>query len=223
MDIAHQVRLIRQKVVHACEQAGRNVADVRLMAVTKQQNAEVLPILLKQGVNDFGENRPDHADEMRSSQTPDQAQQSSWHFIGRLQSRQLKRIVPWAHTIHSVAQPDHLRRIDDLAQQCEKSSRGVYPSKRGSGAAKRWRQPSEVAALLALARSLDHINCVGLMCMAPDRRLVDDERVMHVFRRLAQLGEQYDCERLSMGMSQDFELAIAAGATDIRIGSSLFC
>ncbi len=213
--IADNVAAVRRTIAEACRRVGRDPAGVRLIAVTKSQGPEVLPQLLAAGITDFGENRIDHLAEMHPHATA-----GRFHFIGRVQGRQLAKLVPLATALHSLCDVDHL---DRLARACadRKEPFAVFIQVNASGeTAKAGIDPGAVAEFLARVRRYPHLDPIGLMTMAQEGAAIDDLR--QTFRRLRTCAERHSLPRLSMGMSQDFPIAIEEGATDIRVGTSLF-
>ncbi|MFW5830089.1 MAG: YggS family pyridoxal phosphate-dependent enzyme [Planctomycetota bacterium] len=211
---------IRGAIQQSCRSHGRDPAELRLIAVTKTQDPVVLSDLAAAGIHDCGENRPDHLALMRAAAPP----ATRFHFIGVLQSRQFKHIVPLVDCIHSLFKTDHIAKLDRLCGDrterlpvfCQVNTSGE-PQKGGCA-------PDELPILLDAVRASRHLALQGLMCMAPDLRggRHPEDRVRRCFESAADLNRRHDLPRLSMGMSEDFQLAIAAGATDLRIGSALF-
>lgn len=216
---------LRERMAAACARAGRDPAGVRLVAVTKTVTADVAEQLAELGVRDIGENR---VQEAARKQERLAHLELNWHMIGHLQTNKVKDALRMFGLIHSV---DSLHLAQALSKRA--SSRGQAASilvqidvsgeesKYGvlaAGAADEIGQMAELPAL--------HIE--GLMTMAP---FVDDaETVRPMFARLRELAAEIDAlalpgvemRHLSMGMTQDFEVAIEEGATLIRVGSALF-
>lgn len=217
--IAAQVAAVRAEIAAACARAGRDPAAVALIAVTKSQGPEVLSALRAAGVRDFGENRIDHLELMRARAEPG----DRWHYIGRVQGRQLAAIAPQVHALHSLCDPGH---IDRLGRAC--AERGlrlpVYLQANTSGeAAKAGLPPAEVPAAIARVRSHPGLVLAGLMTMAPELDgTADPAPVRACFAALRGLAAAAGLAGLSMGMSGDFPIAVAEGATAVRVGSRLF-
>jgi hypothetical protein len=212
---------IRAQIADACARHGRDPQGVRLLAVTKQQGPEVLAPLVAAGVHDFGENRVDHLETMCAG-APAMAR---FHFIGRVQGRQLAKIAPHCIAIHSLCEADHIGR---LGRACVARGRRIETFLQVNVAdddAKAGIAPADLSARLDLARATPGLHVVGLMTMAPlapQGGQADETTIRRCFFRLRTLAERHGLPRLSMGMSEDFPLAIAEGATDVRIGSRLF-
>jgi pyridoxal phosphate enzyme (YggS family) len=218
-DIAGNVEAIRSIIAAACRRAGRLPDQVRLIAVTKEQTPGVLLDLAKAGLLDFGENRVEHLAEMHQ-RAP---QRGRFHAIGRLQSRYLPKLAPLADCIHSLCDLDHVARLNTA---CERLGRrmDVFLQANTSGEmSKAGVAPGELTRLLDVARAAPCLQVVGLMTMAPAAESgVDAGTIRRSFHDLRLLAQRHGLERLSMGMSDDFEIAIEEGATDVRIGRRLF-
>lgn len=207
----------------AARAAGRDPAGVRLVAVTKGHPLEALQAALEAGIPDLGENRVEELEEKEAALGRDRA---TWHMIGHLQSRKAARAAGAAHLIHSV---DSLH----LAEKLSRSAGGRGPEVRvlaqvntSGEESKGGLEPAgAVEAVLAMA-ALPGLRVEGLMTMAP---FVDDAEVLSsAFRRLRETLEEvrrHDPRvgpELSMGMTNDFEIAIREGSTMVRIGTALF-
>lgn len=213
--IAANVAAVRREIAAACARAGRDPAAVRLIAVTKAQGPEVLAPLAAAGVRDVGENRLEHHEAMRSAAA---GLDLGFHAIGRVQGRQLAKLAPLSACLHSLCEIDHVGR---LARACTGRRFPVLLQVNASGeAAKAGVEPDALADLLAAVRGEPALEAVGLMTMAPEGAAEGDLRAC--FRRLRGLAEAHGLPRLSMGMSQDFAVAVEEGATEVRIGTRLF-
>lgn len=219
MDLATNLKEIREEVSAACATARRDPATIRIIAVTKNQGVEVLPRLIAAGLCDLGENRIDHLQMMHASAPPD----LRFHAIGRVQGRQLAKLAPLCCALHSLCDYDHIPRLGRactaLGQPIE-----VFLQVNTSGeAAKAGLTPEELPRAVDAVRAQAHLSLVGLMTMAPElEEGADPALVRRTFARCRELADRHGLARLSMGMSQDFPLAILEGATEIRIGSRLF-
>jgi PLP dependent protein len=220
--LAANLAEVRHRITEACQASGRDSSEVRLIAVTKEQAPDVIDSLIAAGVCDFGENRIEHLELMRSV-APRQAR---FHFIGRVQGRHLAKLAPHCVAIHSLCEADH---IDRLARACAARSQRMVVFLQVNVAddmAKAGISPTDLAARIEQARVHAALDVVGLMTMAPlaaDGGQADSDTVRRCFAKLRELAHLHRLPRLSMGMSHDFELAIIEGATDVRVGSRLFC
>jgi len=202
----------------ACARAGRAPSSVALVGVTKGHDAaEVRGRLVDAGLMDLGENR---VQEWRDKAAALPAE-VRWHFVGSLQRNKVKYLadggVALVHSLNSA------RLADALQAQGERRGhrfRALIEVNVADEDAKQGVAPEEVAALLGHCRTLDHVEVVGLMAMAPFSD--DPEDARPTFRRLRELADLHGLPERSMGMSGDFEVAIEEGATLIRVGTALF-
>jgi pyridoxal phosphate enzyme (YggS family) len=221
--LAANVAAVRAEIAAACVRAGRDPAQVRLIAVTKEREPDVLPALLAAGVLDVGENRVEHHAMMRAAAPAG----LRFHAIGRIQGRQLVKLAPISDCLHSLCDPGHVPRLAQAVAQREGgSSFPVFIQVNTSGeTSKAGVVPADLPRLLDLVRAQPSLAVVGLMTMAPlDVEVTGDAigRVRRCFADLRELTSRHGLPRLSMGMSQDFPIAIEEGATDVRIGTRLF-
>ena len=224
------VESVRRRIGSAAGRAGRSVGEVRLIAVTKGQPSEVVRLAHAAGLRDFGENRMDEAvgKQAELSDLPD----IRWHMIGHIQSRKAAAAVGAFVLVHSVDRP----KIGILLDRCA-GERGLRQSVllecnvSGEASKDGWdaRTGADRPRLLAglrVAMQLARLDVHGLMTMAPWTS--DEEELRRVFRGLRSLREELasgglnGLPELSMGMTDDFEVAIEEGATMVRIGRALF-
>ena len=222
--LENNISEVRQRIAAACERAGRAPDDVLLVAVVKTVAPEVVRALQTLGVTDVGENRVQEA--RRKHEALGGTLGLHWHMIGHLQTNKVRHALRLFEMFHSV---DSLRLAEALDQRAEHEGTTVpillqcntsgEESKFGVG-------PAKVRKLLDAVMPLDHVRVKGLMTMAP---FVDDpETVRPHFAALRELAAKaraatgLPLPHLSMGMTQDFEVAIEEGATMVRIGSALF-
>ena len=206
---------IQGRIVAACDAAGRNIADVNLIAVSKvQPNARVADVL-KEGHRVFGENKVQEA----ASKWPDfrtQFDGIQLHLIGPLQSNKVKQAMQLADAIHTVDRSKLATTIARHAQDLGRCPDLYIQVNTGEEPQKAGVLPANADAFIAEVRALD-LPLKGLMCIPP----VDEEPSLH-FALLGKIAARNDLSGLSMGMSSDFESAIALGATHIRVGSAIF-
>jgi PLP dependent protein len=220
--ISDNVAAVRALIADACHRSRRQPSEVRLIAVTKSQGPEVLAQLSAEGVCDFGENRVDHLELMRTAAPAG----AVFHAIGRIQSRQMPRIVAGSGCVHGLCE---LRHVDELAKRCAQAGRRMdaFIEVNVSGeATKAGIAPAELPRFVDHVRTKPEIALVGLMAMAPimgpPGQGADEAAVRRGFSTLRRLAQEHRLPRLSMGMSQDYVIAIEEGATDVRVGTRLF-
>jgi pyridoxal phosphate enzyme (YggS family) len=227
VDIAANLAAVRARMAAACARSGRAPEDVLLVAVSKLQPFSAIETAIAAGQLDFGENR---LDELWSKIGAAEAARQSgirWHMIGTIQSRKTGDAVGPFALIHSV---DRIKIAERLGRDAVAAGHvmEVLCEVNVSGeASKHGFTPAELRAAASALVTLPGIRLRGLMTMAP---LVDDaEAARPVFRQLrllrdelAQRHPEADWRHLSMGMTNDFEVAIEEGATIVRIGSAIF-
>jgi PLP dependent protein len=213
---------VRSRILKAAAAAGRDPADITLVAVTKAQTAETIRVAATAGVTDFGENYLQEA-LAKMDRLTDLALR--WHFIGGIQSNKARAIAERFDWVHSVDRLSVARRLAEHRPYhspplnlCIQVKLVPEPNKGGI-------EPDQVGTLAAAAALLPRVRLRGLMCVPPPQADVAAERA--VFARLRILQEELNAgghklDTLSMGMSGDFEAAIAEGATLVRIGTALF-
>jgi PLP dependent protein len=216
------VNHVRSRILKAAAAAGRDPAAVTLVAVTKAQTAETIRVAATAGVTDFGENYLQEALAKMDRLTDLSLR---WHFIGGIQSNKAPAIAERFDWVHSVDRLSVARRLSEHRPYhapplnlCIQVKLVPEPNKGGI-------EPEQVGPLAAAAAELPGIRLRGLMCVPPPQTDVAAERA--VFARLRILLEELNAsghklDTLSMGMSGDFEAAIAEGATLVRIGTALF-
>ena len=206
---------ITARIAKAEAAAGRPKGSVRLIAVSKVQPNDRVEAVLKQGHRCFGENRVQEAagkwPAFRESY-PD----IDLHLIGPLQTNKARQAMELCNAIHSVDRPKLAKTLARLAQEVGQCPDLFIQVNTGEEAQKAGVIPAEADDFVAECRSLD-LPVRGLMCIPP----VDEEPALH-FALLAKIARRNGLDGLSMGMSSDFETAIALGATHVRVGSAIF-
>lgn len=206
---------ISARVTAAAQQAGRNPADVTLIAVSKmQQNARVEAVL-ESGHRIFGENRVQEA----AGKWPawrDIYNDIALHLIGPLQTNKARQAMELAQAIHSVDRPKLAKTIARLAQETGACPDLFIQVNTGEEPQKAGVLPADADGFVAECRAMD-LPLRGLMCIPP----VDETPSLH-FSLLRKIAERNGLPGLSMGMSGDYEQAIAFGATHVRVGSAIF-
>ena len=221
--LRENIKYLKKEIYNTCSEAGRDVDDVTIIAATKYASAEQVRLLSGLGVEDFGENR---AEELREKY--DMAQKNSvWHFIGHLQRRKVKIVVPRVEFIHSIDKISTLSKVDDESKKHNKIQKLLIELNISGEETKYGMDTGDIFSFINKALGYRNIKIVGLMTMAP---LTDDFKLIRgIFRRLRFLKNDLNKDfkdlkltELSMGMSNDFKVAIEEGATMIRIGSMIF-
>jgi PLP dependent protein len=207
---------VRQEIAQACRDAGRDPASVTLVAISKTFGAEVIEPVIAAGQRIFGENR---VQEAKAKWAPLIGRHAGLelHLVGSLQSNKAKDAVALFDAIHSV---DRASLAEALAKEIAKQARrpllfveintGAEPQKSGV-------LPKDADSFLATCRDRYGLAISGLMCVPP----FDEAPAPH-FALTAQIARRNGLSLLSMGMSADFETAIAFGATHVRVGTAIF-
>jgi len=213
---------IRARIAAAAERSGRSPEAVTLVCVTKNRSLDEIRAALEAGVPIVAENRVQEA----AQKIPAFPHTVIWHLVGHLQRNKVKQAIELFDMIHSV---DSLRLAEEIEKRAA-SARQIVPvlvEVNVAGEASKFGvTPEEAPELGAAMSTMPHVDLGGFMTMAP---FVDDaEQVRPVFRALRELrdrlhGEQgLELPHLSMGMTQDYEVAVEEGATMVRIGSAIF-
>jgi pyridoxal phosphate enzyme (YggS family) len=216
--IGDRLGAVHDRIVRACQKAGRQGSDVRLIAVSKKVDTDRIKVAADLGVTDFGENYIQEA-RAKIEMLPEKL---CWHMIGHVQTNKIKYIPGLFKYVHSVDRQELLDALEKFGKPINllfEVNLSGEPQKHGADA-------DGLKRMLERGGNLKHIKPVGLMTMAP---YVDDpEESRHLFANLRKLLENLNREfalemrELSMGMSSDFEVAIEEGATMVRIGTSIF-
>lgn len=220
--IADNLENIRARVAAACAAAGRSATDVRLLAVSKTFGPEAIREAAAAGQRLFGENRVQEA----AAKIPECPGRLEWHLVGHLQSNKAFVAANLFDWIHSV---DSSKLLDTLDRHAETVGRrlNVLLQVNVSGErAKSGLPPAEVPAVLARIPHLRNVTVHGFMTIPP--LTADPEKARPHFRQLRELRDQWtrdlglDLPELSMGMTHDMDIAIAEGATIVRVGTGIF-
>lgn len=211
---------VKQRIEAACKRADRSTDSVELIAVTKHVDATKILDLHQLGLSQFGENRADVLVK-KAAELKDHS--IDWHYIGSLQTRKVRQVLPLISCLHSLDR-------ESLAVEIEKRAETEIPcflQVNITGEASKHGFSPEEALAFVNRFDFQKIKVIGLMTMAPLTE--DDAIIRQAFTDLAVLGQaiqklavrQAPCLKLSMGMTNDFEIAIEEGATHIRIGRAL--
>ncbi|QAS51083.1 YggS family pyridoxal phosphate-dependent enzyme [Halobacillus litoralis] len=220
MTVEENLAAIKEKIKQACKNCERPINEITIIAVTKYVSTERAQEALDAGIKHLGENRKEGLLEKYEAIGAN----ATWHFIGTLQSRKVKDVIEQVSMIHSLDRKSLAKEINKRAVSPVPCFLQVNISEEES---KHGVQASEVEAFVETLQNYENVKIVGLMTMAPHTD--DEEQLRGVFRQLRALRDRVraknyahaPCEYLSMGMSNDYSLAIEEGATHIRIGSSL--
>jgi pyridoxal phosphate enzyme (YggS family) len=217
---------VHRRIEECAHGAGRDPAEIKLIAVSKTHPADVLRRAIEAGANDLGENRVQEADGKILELGRDTVR---WHLIGHLQANKARRAVVLFDVIHSLDSASLARRLDRLCQEIEREQLPVLIQvDLGDEASKSGVSEKELPEMVAAVKGCERLSLIGLMTLPPF--LDDVELVRPYFRRLRELRDALKAQQafgarpgeLSMGMSHDYSVAIEEGATFVRIGTAIF-
>lgn len=224
MSIQTRYAYVSDQVRDACAACGRDPESVRLIAVSKTVGEQGVAQALAAGARDFGENRIDSL-APKFDAHPD----ARWHFIGNIQSRKIREIARCATMVHSLYQSSHIEKFESACAQLGRTLDVLVEVNVSGEESKSGCAPSEAAGIVSRLCACEHLRARGLMTMAPRH---DEDAARASFTALARLRDEIRAsispddalvfDELSMGMSEDWRLAIPAGATMVRIGRAVF-
>ena len=223
MAVKDNIENILSRINSACERAGRSMDEITVVGVTKTFEADKITQAIECGIKDVAENRVQEL-----VRKYDDVSGVSWHLIGHLQTNKVKYIADKVSLIHSV---DSLKIAAEIDRQAEKNNRviDVLIEVNVSGEESKFGvAPDELDELLSKIGEFSHIKVQGLMTMAP--LLAEKDEIRQIFKKMYKIfidnrAKKYNNINmgiLSMGMSNDFEIAIEEGATMVRIGRAMF-
>lgn len=234
--IADNIARVQDEIASACARANRNLDDVTLIAVSKLKPASDILEVIAAGLQHFGENRVQESQEKIPLVQSLTDRPIVWHMIGHIQSRKAKEVVPLFDVVHSI---DGVKLADKLAKSASESGRTIKAlieinvsgeaSKEGLNAAGWQSNPhikEDIVNQIRHISDLAGLNVIGLMTMAPFVEPMSETRP--VFAELAALREMLSetlnipLPELSMGMTNDYPVAIEEGATMVRVGRAIF-
>lgn len=236
MNIADNIKAVQDNIADACAKANRSPDDVTLVAVSKKKPVADILEAVEAGLQHFGENRVEESMEKIPEVNKQLSKPIVWHMMGHIQSRKAKYILPYFDLVHSVDSLKLAQKLSRLAVEANQELKILLEANVSGEEAKygfdgyNWQQNTvtkdrlwqEVSEMIALP----NLKICGLMTMAP---FVDDENMIRpVFAELANLRDalsssfEISMPELSMGMTNDYTIAIEEGATIIRVGRAIF-
>jgi hypothetical protein len=205
---------VREEIADAAARANRSAGDVQLLAAIKYVAIGELPVLHAAGLELVGENR---AQELVAKHDAPGGAELTWDFIGHLQSRKVKQVLPLARLIHSVGSDSV---VEQLGRHAPPGTEVLVEVNIASEPEKSGIAPDRLPDFLATIDALDNVAAVGLMTMPPFTERAEDSR--RHFAALAALAGDHGLRHLSMGTTQDFAVAVEEGATIVRVGTKLY-
>lgn len=220
VNVAENLETIQANIRQACERAGRSINEISIIAVTKYVSVDRAKQAIEAGVEHLGENRVEGLNEKYE----EIGQDVQWHFIGTLQSRKVKEVIDQVSMVHSL---DRKSLAKEIHKRTDRKIPCFVQVNVSGEESKHGLEPEEVIPFIDTLRNYENIEVTGLMTMAP--YIEDQEKLRSIFRKLRTIKEEVEakywahapCKHLSMGMSNDYEIAIEEGATHVRIGSKL--
>lgn len=221
--IVDNLKRVNKKISEAAQRVSRDPEEIELVVVTKGVPLPLIEVAIKAGVTDIGENRAQEIIE-KYAYLKDKP---IWHFIGHLQTNKVKRIIGFTELIHSVDSPHLLEEIDKRAGGIGKIQRVLIEVNVSKEASKYGVLPEELFDFLKQTGNFKNVSIEGLMTMAP---YTEPEKTRIYFKILKELFDNLKerdlpgvrMKYLSMGMSNDFEVAIEEGSNMVRIGTAIF-
>lgn len=224
-DICKNIQKVHQRINAACARAGRKPEEVQLIAVSKTKPMDNIKQAYDCGQIHFGENR---AKELQDKMSTYENEDIQWHMIGALQTNKIKYMVERVNWIDSVPKQKTLREIEKRASRIGREIKVLIQVNISDEDQKSGCAPDELSKILDYARPLEHTKVMGLMGMAAFTDNMDEVRdefklLKNIFDRHKENNEgSVQLQHLSMGMTNDFEIAIEEGSTMVRVGRAIF-
>lgn len=216
MGVTENIRQLQSRITAAADRAGRSPTEATIIAVTKTVGPDIIKEASECGIKDFGESRVQEATtkiDRLSSLKPS----PTWHMVGHLQTNKVNTAVRLFDIIHSV---DSVRLAEAISRRAQHDIPVLLEVNASGEASRRGFSPAEVGSAAQHIANLSHIEVIGLMTIGP--LTSNPEEVRPIFRQLRRLRDSLGLTHLSMGMTDDFEVAIEEGATMVRIGRAIF-
>lgn len=216
MSMADNLEKIKERIARAAARAGRSPDEVTLVAVSKMQDMDSIREAVSLGITDIGENWVQEA-QPKIETLAAEGLHPRWHMIGHLQTNKARAAVRLFDMIESV---DSIRLAETMSRLASRPVPVLVEVNVAGEATKSGIASEGVAEVVDRIGALSNLEVLGLMTVAP--LTANPEEVRPVFRRLRELGRRLGLRHLSMGMTDDFEVAIEEGATIVRIGRAIF-
>jgi len=216
MGVRENLQQVKEKVCQAAARAGRDLEKVKIIAVTKRVAVPRMLEVVREGIVDLGENRVQELTE----KIPALPQGLHWHMIGHLQTNKVKYVVGAVDLIHSLDSWSLAQEINRQADKLGVVSRVLIQVNISGEETKFGLAPAELPDFLSALKDLPKIAVQGLMTVAPN--VENLEEVRPYFRELRLLAAKHNLEHLSMGMTNDYEVAVEEGADLLRLGTAIF-
>jgi hypothetical protein len=222
MSIIEKYNRIKDEIEAAAEKDGRNPDDIKIISVSKTFPAETVQSAIDSGIELFGENKIQEA----SDKIPLLHGKFKFHMIGHLQSNKSKEAVRLFDLIHSIDKSETAKKVSIEAEKVHKIQNILIQVNTAGESQKSGSDPENLFTIFDIILPLKNIKIIGLMAMAPftDDKIIIGNCFSKARKLLEQINDRYNIKlkELSMGMSSDYKIAIAEGATMVRIGSAIF-
>jgi pyridoxal phosphate enzyme (YggS family) len=226
-DICQNLQNLQERITDACKDAGRNPDEITLVAVSKMKPLDNIKEAFGCGQLHFGENR---AKELQDKMDEYKNEELQWHMVGNLQTNKIKYMVQRVNWIHSIEKSKYLREIEKRASRIDRTINTLIQINISGEDQKSGCHADDLPEILEYAQGLDHVRVSGLMGMATFVDPEDVEQVRPEFQKLRKIRDnhrQYESknvklDELSMGMTNDLEIAIQEGSTMVRVGRAIF-
>lgn len=218
-----KIEILRSDIRKAALKSERSPDDVRIIAASKYADASQIEEVFKAGINDFGENRVEEL--LKKHEII--GDKVKWHFIGHLQGKKVKQVVPIVEYIHSIDKLSTLEKVNQVALENNKIQKLLIELNISGEQSKYGMPPDELNSFMDYFEKYRNVEASGLMTMTP---LTDDlGMIRSIFKKLKNIliiisksSNTINLKELSMGMSNDFKIAVEEGSTMVRIGSLIF-
>jgi PLP dependent protein len=215
-NIKSNLESVQERISQACQRAGRSLNEVRLIAVTKTVEPEIIETAFNLGIRNFGENRVQEA-EVKIKALSALQLKPIWHMIGHLQSNKINLVLELFDIIQSI---DSLRLAQAISTRTDRRVPLLLEVNVAGEKTKSGFPLDRIIPAFEAISQLPNLDVKGLMTIAP--QVEDPEQVRPIFKKLRLLADAFHLEHLSMGMTNDFEVAVEEGATMVRIGRAIF-
>ena len=220
MNLAERYRSVLQTIEQTAQSVGRAKEDVELIVVSKNHPASLVAELVQLGQEAFGENRDQEASK-KAEELKNSGFDVQWHFVGQLQSNKVKSVLEYASVIHSIDRPSLVAELSKQLSKQNKQIDGFIELNLTDDLGRGGVAPQDLLNLAEQVLAVEQINLLGVMAVAGLGKdpAEEFERAIGLSKQLQTLAPT--ATKLSMGMSEDFEVAIRLGATHIRVGSAI--
>lgn len=220
MSLAERYRSVLLNIERAAAAAGREKSDVELIVVSKNHPASSVAELAHLGQRVFGENRDQEASK-KAAELQQLGLEVTWHFVGQLQTNKVKSVLEYANTIHSIDRPSLVGELKKQLEKQDKRIDGFIELNLTDDPARGGVNPGELLQLAEQVLQVERINLLGVMAVAGLGKdpAEDFERAVALSAKLQSVAPS--ASKISMGMSEDYQIAIKLGATHIRVGSAI--